>query len=215
VTAVAATDADHGLLVRLRRGDEAAFTDLVQRYGGLMLRVAATYAPSRAVAEEIVQETWLAVLRQLDRFEERSSLKTWIFQILTKRALTRAARERRSVPFSAVLEPGGEDAGPAVPAERFLDAGHRWAGHWASPPRGWEGLPEERLLSAETGAHLARAIEALPPGQRTVIRLRDVHGWTAAEVCEALGLSQANQRVLLHRARAKVRLALEHYLDAP
>ena len=201
------------LLARLRDGDEAAFADLVERYHGLMLRVAMAYVPSRAVAEEVVQETWLAVIQQLDRFEGRSTLKTWIFQILSNRAMTRGARERRSVPFSALAEARAEATEPSVPPERFLGEGHRWAGHWASPPASWQDVPEERLLSAETRAEVERAIEALPPAQRLVIRMRDVHGLSAAEACAALGLSDANQRVLLHRARAKVRAALERYLE--
>ena len=134
-------------------------------------------------------------------------------QILVKRAITRSAQERRTIPFSALAAAETEAEDPAVPPERFLTPGHRWAGGWASPPANWRELPEERLLSAETRALVERAIDALPPAQRAVIRLRDVAGTSGAEACAALGLTDANQRVLLHRARAKVRLALEAYLD--
>jgi RNA polymerase sigma-70 factor (ECF subfamily) len=204
---------DAELLARLRAGDEAAFAGLVAAWSGLLLHVAMSYTPTRAVAEEVVQETWLAVVQGLDGFQARSSLKTWVMQILVKRAITRAAQERRTVPFSAMAaaEAGADD--PAVPPDRFLPAGHRWAGGWASPPASWRHVPEEQLLSAETRAVVERAIEALPGAQRAVIRLRDVAGMSGAEACAALGLSDANQRVLLHRARAKVRRALEAYLD--
>jgi RNA polymerase sigma-70 factor (ECF subfamily) len=204
---------DHELVTRLRAGDEEAFAILVGQWSGVMLRVAMIHSPNRAVAEEVVQETWLAVLRQLDRFEERSSLRTWVFQILAKRAITLGVRERRSVPFSELAAQEADSGEAAVAAERFLGPEHRWAGHWMTPPRSWAGLPEERLLAGETSERLDAAVEALPPMQGTVLRLRDVHGWTGAEVCQALGLSEANQRVLLHRARSKVRHALEPYLD--
>jgi RNA polymerase sigma-70 factor (ECF subfamily) len=175
------------------------------------LRVARGYVGSRAVAEEVVQETWLGVLRGLERFEGRSSLKTWIFRILTNVASTRAARERRSVPFSssASREAATEEA--AVPPERFLPADQeRWPGHWALGPTAWP-TPEEGLLSAETRELIVAAIEQLPAAQRTVISLRDIEGWRSEEVCSALEISEGNQRVLLHRARAKVRNALESY----
>jgi RNA polymerase sigma-70 factor, ECF subfamily len=206
-------DAERDLLARLRDGDEAAFAGLVNEWSGLMLHLATIRTPSRAVAEEVVQETWLAVLEQLDRFEGRSSLKTWVMQILVNRAISRAVRERRSVPFSALSAEETQAEDPAVPPERFLGAGHRWAGHWASPPSSWAELPEERLLSAETRTVVERAIDALPPAQRAVILLRDVDGWSGPETRAALELTEANQRVLLHRARAKVRLALEAYLE--
>lgn len=198
------------LLERLRAGDEGAFAELVALYQSPMLRIASLYVSSRAVAEEVVQEAWVGVLRGLDRFEGRSSLKTWIFTILANTAKTRAKREGRTLPFSS-LAPAGEE--PAVEPDRFLEAGHRLADHWAAPPRRWETEPERRLLAGEARAEIAAAIEALPPGQRTVISLRDVEGWPSEEVCSVLGLSETNQRVLLHRARAKVRAALERYLD--
>jgi RNA polymerase sigma-70 factor, ECF subfamily len=211
---VVAPAADLELLVALRSGDEAAFAGLVRRLHAPMLRLAMSYVSSRAVAEEVVQEAWLGVLQQLDRFEGRSSLKTWILRIVSNQAKTRAAQERRSMPLSALRDPAAdEEPEPAVEPERFFGAGHRWAGHWVSPPRSWEEIPEDRLLSEETRAEVERAIAALPPNQRAVISLRDVHGWTGGEVCIALGLTEVNQRVLLHRARAKVRRALEQYLD--
>jgi RNA polymerase sigma-70 factor (ECF subfamily) len=198
------------LVRRLRAGDEAAFEELVRRHHPAMLRVARTYVRDRAVAEEVVQETWLAALAGLDRFEERSSLKTWLFRILANRARTRAVREARSLPFSALAAAEADGDEPAVDPDRFLDP--HGPSPWAAPPADWRGLPEERLLAGETLARVAAAIEALPPAQREVIRLRDVEGWSAPEVAEALEISDGNQRVLLHRARAKVRAALEDYL---
>ena len=181
----------------------------MREYNAALLRVAQIYVPTRAVAEDVVQDTWIGVLNGIDRFEGRSSLKTWIFRILTNIAKTRGQREGRTLPFSALERP---DAVPeaAVDADRFLPADHdRWPGHWASKPEPW---PEERLLASETAAVVERAIEALPPAQRAVISLRDVQGWNAEETCNALGVSETNQRVLLHRARSKVRQALEDYL---
>jgi RNA polymerase sigma-70 factor (ECF subfamily) len=211
VTGSATSVDDLELLARLRRGDEAAFTLLVERLHGSMLRVAMVHVGNRAVAEEVAQDAWVGVLAQLDRFEGRSSLRTWVLRIVANRARTRAVRERRTLPFSSL--DGLEEPGPAVEPERFLPAGHRWAGHWASPPRSWSDLPEERLLSAETRAEVERAVELLPPAQRAVITLRDVEGMAAAETCQLLGLTEGNQRVLLHRARSGVRRALERYLD--
>ena len=212
-SAISADSADDlELLARLRRGDEAAVTQLVERLHGPMLRVAMVHVGNRAVAEEVAQDAWVGVLAQLDRFEGRSSLRTWVLRIVANRARTRAARERRTLPFSSL--DGLEEPGrPAVEPERFLPAGHRWAGHWASPPRSWGEVPEERLLSAETRAEVERAVERLPPAQRAVITLRDVEQLTAAETCQLLGLTEGNQRVLLHRARSGVRRELERYLD--
>jgi RNA polymerase sigma-70 factor (ECF subfamily) len=201
---------ERALIAALRRGDEAAFVALVERFGAALLRLARTFVRDRAVAEEVVQETWLAVLNGIDRFEGRSSLKTWIFQILSNRAKTRAVRERRSAPFSA-LAVDGEDDEPAVDADRFRAEG-RWAGHWAAAPSDWSHLPEERLLGRETLARVNEAIGTLPPRQAEVLVLRDVEGWDPAEVCAALGITDGNQRILLHRARSKVRAALERYL---
>jgi RNA polymerase sigma-70 factor, ECF subfamily len=176
-----------------------------------MLRVAMMYVSTRAVAEEVVQEAWLGVFKGLDRFECRSSLKTWIFRILTNTAKTRGEREGRSIPFSSLAD---DDQDEPVDVDRFLGPDHRWAGHWASAPRSPREVPEERLLAGEARARIAAAIETLPENQRAVITLRDVDGFDADEACEILGISEVNQRVLLHRARAKVRTALEEYLDA-
>jgi RNA polymerase sigma-70 factor (ECF subfamily) len=197
-------DEDGPLLDALRAGDERAFAVLVDKYGPSLLRLARLYVPSRAVAEEVVQETWLAVLTGVERFEGRSSLKTWLFRILTNKAKTRGQRESRILPFSSLAADGDEE-GTAVPVERFARGGA-----WATPPR---GVPEERLLAGETRARVEEAIAALPPNQRAVITLRDVEGLSAEEACNVLGLTETNQRVLLHRARAKVRAALERYLE--
>jgi RNA polymerase sigma-70 factor (ECF subfamily) len=203
---------DERLIAALRRGDEAAFAQLLDAYHTSMIRLAMLYVASYAVAEEVVQETWMEVFRGLERFQERCALKTWIFRILTNVAKTRGQREARSVPFSALGDPEGEPVEPAVAPERFR-ASEPWTGHWAAEPRSWDDLPEERFLSAETHACIKTAIAALAPAQREVITLRDVKGWTAEEVCSVLGVSAANQRVLLHRARSKVRGALEQYFD--
>ena len=191
----------------LRDGDEETFRRLVEEYGPSMLRVARMYVASRAVAEEVVQETWLAVLNGIGAFEGRSSLKTWIFRILTNIAKTRGQREGRSIPFSAVV---GDESEPAVDPERFLGEDARFPGHWAAPPRAWG--PEDRLLAAETMAVVEEAIAALPPSQAIVITMRDVEGFDAEEARNALDISETNQRVLLHRARSKVRQALEDYM---
>jgi RNA polymerase sigma-70 factor (ECF subfamily) len=209
-TAYVPSDEDVRLVAALRAGDEQAFMALVTAWSPQLLRVARMYVSSQAVAEDVVQETWLAVLSGLDRFEGRSSLRTWVFRILTNRARTRGAREARSVPFSALAD---EDGKPAVDPSRFLRAGDRWEGGWASPPQDWDALPEQRLLSEETLAVVRAAIDELPPAQRAVITLRDLDGFDAPEVCELLDLSEGNQRVLLHRARSRVRRALEAYLD--
>jgi RNA polymerase sigma-70 factor (ECF subfamily) len=198
--------AERQLVDALRKGDEAAFASLVDRYSPAMARVARLYVRSGAVADEVVQETWLGVIEGIDRFEGRSSLKTWIFRILTNIAKTRAQREGRSLPFSAVGEPA--EKGPSVDPERFAPTDQ-----WASPPRPFGELPEDRLLSRETVGVVERAIESLPPTQQAVISLRDVEGWSSDEVCNVLELSETNQRVLLHRARSKVRRALEDYFE--
>jgi RNA polymerase sigma-70 factor, ECF subfamily len=199
------------LVFALRRGDESAFEILVEKYHVPLRRFALTFVRSAAVADEVVQETWLGVLRGIDRFEGRSSLKTWLFQILTNTAKTRAEREARTVPLSSLAAAGGDE--PAVDPSRFLDEQHaRWPGHWAAPPTRWNQIPEEALFGHETLAALKDAITALPEMQRRVIELRDVEGWSSPEVCDLLSLSEANQRVLLHRARSKVRQALEDHL---
>jgi RNA polymerase sigma-70 factor (ECF subfamily) len=199
------------LLAALRRGDETAFNTLVDRYGPLMLRLALAHVPSRAVAEEVVQEAWLGVLRGLDRFEGRSSLQSWIASIVLNTARTRGQRERRTLPLSFLQrrrEEGREH--PAVDRERFQGRRGERPGWWAVPPDRWEE-PDERLSREEARAVMLEAIAGLPPRQREVIGLRELSGWSAEEACNALGLSETNQRVLLHRARSKVRSALEEY----
>jgi RNA polymerase sigma-70 factor (ECF subfamily) len=203
----APTEDDARLVAALRAGDESAFAELLDRYHVSLVRLATTFVGSRATAEDVAQETWIGVIRGIAQFEGRSSLKTWIFRILTNRAKTRAEREGRVVPFSAL------DDDPAVEPSRFVPEGTAAAQSWLTPPRSWEGLPENRLLAAETRERIRAAIDALPPAQRTVIQLRDVDGWGSADVCNVLGISESNQRVLLHRARSKVRRALERYLD--
>ena len=205
---------DMQLVEALRAGDEAAFIYLLDHYHNALIRTALLYVSSRAVAEEVVQETWLGVLQGIQRFEGRSSLKTWIFRILMNRAQTRGQREHRSIPFSHFASADTEADDHAVEPERFLPASHaRWPGHWMQPPRPWDEIPEERFLSQELRAVLLQAIDNLPPQQRQVISLRDIEGWSADEVCNALNLSETNQRVLLHRARSKARRALEQYLE--
>lgn len=194
---------DTRLLRALRERDESAFASLLETYHAGLVNVAMAYVRNRAVAEEVVQEAWLGVIRGLERFEGRSSLKTWIFRIVANIAKTRSARESRSVPFSAL---GAPDEGPSVDPVRF-----RPDGHWSSSPASWETIPEERLRAKETLARIQEAIETLPPTQRAVVTLRDVEQWSSEEVCELLGVSEGNQRVLLHRARAKVRSALEQH----
>jgi RNA polymerase sigma-70 factor (ECF subfamily) len=189
--------------------------ELVDRYSSPMRRFALGFVRTPAVADEVVQDAWLAVFRGIDRFEARSSLKTWIFRIVANTAITRAGREARSVPFSSLAPDGAEES--SVDPDRFLGPDHpRWPGHWASRPEAWRDQPEERLLSAETRGVIDRTIAALPEAQRLVITLRDVEGSSSAEVSSLLDLSDGNQRVLLHRARSKVRAALEGYLqEAP
>jgi len=203
--------ADPRLLEALRQGDEDAFTALIEQYQPALVRLATVFVGSRAVAEEVAQETWLAVLQGIDRFEGRSSVKTWIFSILGNRARTRGQRESRSVSFSALASSELTSDEPAVEPERFRPVDDQWAGGWVSFPRSWEDLPEDRLVSRETMSHVRAAIAGLPPSQREVMTLRDVEGWASDEVCNVLGISETNQRVLLHRARSKVRRALEVY----
>jgi len=195
------------LVERLRAGDRAAFAELVARHGGALLRLAATFLKDRSAAEEVVQDTWLAALDGLGGFEGRSSLRTWLFSILANRARTRAVREGRSVPWSA-LGAGGE-GGPAVDPARF-----HADGHWLETHARWTEEDPERLASgAQTRAAIERAIAALPEGQRAVITLRDVEGLEAEEICNLLGLTVTNQRVLLHRARTRLRDALAELMD--
>jgi RNA polymerase sigma-70 factor (ECF subfamily) len=200
------------LVEALRNGDERSFSSLIERHHVPMLRLARVYVSSEAVAEEVVQEAWMGVIQGLDRFEARSSLKTWIFRILTNTAKKRGAREGRTVPFSSVWNAGEDYREPAVDPDRFCDAGAEYPGHWRSFPVPWDDVPEDRLLSRETLDRINEAIGTLPPSQREVITLRDVEGLSGPEVCTVLGISEGNQRILLHRARAKVRRALDRYL---
>lgn len=203
---------ERDLCAALRRGDERAFRTLVNEYHAPLRRLALSYVRRPAVADEVVQETWLGVLRGIESFEGRSSLKTWIFRILANTAKTRAEREARTVPLSSLA---GDDDDPSVDPSRFLDQQHeRCPGHWASPPARWDELPQEHLEGRETLALLTRAIDALPAIQKRVIVLRDIEGWPGEEVCELLGISDGNQRVVLHRARSKVRQALESEFDS-
>jgi RNA polymerase sigma-70 factor (ECF subfamily) len=206
--------ADLSLVEALRGGDEQAFTSLVETHQASLRRVARLYVGNSAVVEEVVQDTWLGVIQGLWAFEARSSLKTWIFRILINRAKTRAVREGRTVPFASQGSGDPEDAGHAVTPEHFLPSDHPTEpGHWVRAPRDPGPSPERRLVAQETQDRLRAAIEMLPPKQRLVLTLRDVEGWSSGEVCNALGLAETNVRVLLHRARSKVRAALATYLE--
>jgi RNA polymerase sigma-70 factor, ECF subfamily len=199
--------ADAAQLAALRAGDERAFAELVDELSPRMLRLARVYLTAWAIAEEAVQEAWIVVLRNLDRFEGRSSLSTWILGIVVNVARARGRQESRSRPFSAF----NTDDEPVIDPDRFLPADHdRWPGHWAIAPAPW---PEDALESAEAARVIRDAVAALPQAQRAVITLRDMIGGTAEETCNALGLTDTNQRVLLHRARTKVRAALESAFD--
>jgi RNA polymerase sigma-70 factor (ECF subfamily) len=202
---------DEQTLAALRSGDEGTFRELFARSYPMMKRVARAYVASDAVAEEIVQETWVAVVIGLDRFEGRSALGTWIFSILTNQAKTHSARERRALPFSCATPSDAEEQ--AVDPDRFQKDYDAWPGHWATPPRPWQ-KPERRLLSLEARDRLKAALAQLPERQRVIVGLRDIEGHSAEEVCQLLGLSAENQRVLLHRGRSRLRAILEEYLDA-
>jgi RNA polymerase sigma-70 factor (ECF subfamily) len=204
------SSAELALVERLRAGDETAFMMLVEQHQATMLRIARMYVSSRAVAEEVVQEAWLGILKGLDRFEGRSSLRTWMYRIVANIAKTRGQREGRSVPFSSLA---GDDEGSGVDPEWFQGAAEGAPGGWRAFPDDWRGIPDERLLGHETLQRIGRAIEELPPMQAEVIRLRDVLGWSSEEVRNALDLTETNQRVLLHRARSRVRRALDAYLS--
>ncbi len=204
---------DRRLVERLRDGDERAFDLLVTSLTPSLLRVARGYVSTHAVAEEVVQETWLGVLNGLDRFEQRSAFRTWVFHILLNRARTRGQREARTVPFAALAARELEEGFTAVDPDRFLPAdADLWPHHWATPPRRWSESPVHALEDAEVLVVVRAAIDRLPAMQRLTITMRDLEGFPADEVCTLLELSQVNQRVLLHRARSKVRGALEAYL---
>ena len=202
---------DQAVVDALCAGDERAFRKLVGAHHATMVRVAAGFVPSRAVAEEVVQDTWLAVVKGLASFEGRSSLKTWIFTILVNQARTRGEREQRTTPFSSLAR-GVADDGPTVDPDRFLTEGE-WVGHRSRPPQPFDPT-SAHLDDDETRRVVEEAIASLPANQQRVVWLRDVEAWAATEVCEALGLSEANQRVLLHRGRAKVRAALEPHFES-
>jgi RNA polymerase sigma-70 factor, ECF subfamily len=201
---------DAALVQRLRDGDERAFEEAVERFHRGMIAVAQGYVRSRAVAEEVVQEAWLGVLRGVKNFEGRSSLRVWVLRIVANIASAHAVREARSVPFSSLAR---DDEEPVVDPDRFHPAGDRYPGHWRSYPTDWRTLPEAKLLADQTLEIVQGAIEELPVTQRVVIAMRDVAGCTAREVCETLEISEGNQRVLLHRARARVRARLERHID--
>jgi len=212
-TELAFTD-DAVLAGALRDGDEDAFGWLLDQYDSGLRHLAMRYVQSRAVADEVVQETWMGVVNGIDRFEGRSSLKTWLYRILVNIARTRGVREHRSVPFAAAANALADGGEPALDSDRFLAApATDPAGHWVSFPLAWEHEPESRLVAGETVAVVREAMRALPPAQEEVMTLRDVQGWTSSEVCDALNISESNQRVLLHRARSKVRAALERYFE--
>jgi RNA polymerase sigma-70 factor (ECF subfamily) len=211
--AASPTGADAELVAALRRGDEGAFAGLVDELTGPLMRLALTHVPSRAVAEEVVQDTWVGVIRGIDRFEGRSSLRTWIFQILLNNARTRGKREQRSLPFSSLRRSDEGRDEPAVDADRFQGRRGEYPGHWARPPAEWDS-PDVRLAGEDARRVMLTAIGELPARQREVLTLRDIQGYSAAEACNALELSETNQRVLLHRARSKVRAALERHFDA-
>lgn len=204
-------DEDADLVAGLKRRDEAAFVTLVTRYQRPLLRLAVVYCRNTAIAEEIVQDTWLGVIRGIDRFEERAAFKTWLFQILVNRARTRAAQEGRADALSSSKEEAESPAEPAVPPERFRGADDKWANNWAVPPHSWGESSDARLLATETMELVKQAIATLSPAQQQVITLRDVEGWPAEDVCNVLLISETNQRVLLHRARSRVRALLERH----
>ncbi len=199
---------DEALVAALRSGDEQVFAELVTSWSGMMLAVALSHVERRAVAEEVVQEAWLIVLRDLDRFERRSALRTWVLGIVVNLARSRARAERRTVPLAV------DSDDPAVDPARFRPShAPRWPDHWALGPIAWAS-PEDELLAGEAREVIVDTVAELPPAQRAVLVLRDLGGLTAGETCNVLGLTDTNQRVLLHRARSQVRNALERYFDA-
>ncbi|HYI25373.1 MAG TPA: sigma-70 family RNA polymerase sigma factor [Thermomicrobiales bacterium] len=193
------------LVTALRNGDEAAFEQLVDRYHLSLGRLARAYVSDPMVAEEVVQETWLALVRGIHRFEGRSSLKTWLFRVLTYQANHRATVEHHAVSFSGLN-------GPVLSSDRFFPEGHRWAGHWVDDLADWHATPEDALLERETLAHIQSLIQDLPPRQRAVVVMKDIEGLDAVEICEVLHVTDGTQRVLLHRARSRIREGLATYL---
>lgn len=206
----AMTSQDEGALVAaLQAGDEGAFARLVDRHTPAMLRVARGYVPNQEHAEDVVQETWIALVRGIDKFEGRSSLRTWIFTVLINIAKARGRKERRHADTQIKAFTGG-----TVDPERFRAAGEDWAGHWktAEAPTPFPDTPEGSLLGRELTVVAQRGLEGLPERQRVVVTMRDMLGLDSDEVCELLDISTANQRVLLHRGRAAIRQVLEDYL---
>ena len=203
---------ERALLMQLRAGDEAAFLALVDRYAPAMRKIARGYVRDDAGAEDVVQDAWIGVLRGLESFEGRSSLRSWIFTIVVNRAKTRGVRDARSVPFSALAREETEREDPSVAADRFAGPDARLPGYWREHVVSWGDRPEERLLSRELRARIDAAIDTLPPAQRTVIIMRDIAGQATGDVCNALELTETHVRVLLHRARAEIRRALDPYV---
>ena len=202
------TKAEDTLIARLKRGDEGAFDELVNQHHGALIRMAMGYVADREVAEEVVQDTWMAVIGSLDRFEGRSSLRTWVCGILIHKAKDRGVREKRHTTFSA-FESYDDDNDEAVDPSRFQQSGE-WAGHWAFPPQPWDDRTPEKLLASQQAVNaMQRAIEALPATLKDVLILRDVEGVEAKEVCELLNITENNLYVRLHRARERVRVAVE------
>lgn len=198
---------DRDLVQRLLDGDEVAYAQLIDLYHGPLLGLARSLVGNQATAEEVVQDTWIAVMQGLHRFEGRASLKTWIFRILTYQARKRARRDARMISWTDMFQP---DEGPLVDPSRFLQNGH-----WAKPPQAWPGTPEDKVIQDDVLRCVQEGLEDMPEGQRAVVTLRDVQGWSAREVCDALGISSGNQRVLLHRARTRLRERIErHFAEA-
>ena len=203
---------DDDLVARLRAGDEAAFRELINEFDAPLRRVARTYVATDAAADEVVQDVWVGVLRGIGRFEQRSSLKTWIYRILLNIARTRGVRDRRTIPFASLGDADNE--GPTFDPDRFQTASGRDPGHWSQFPMRWHDHPEVRAVGHEMIAVVRTALSTLPGAQQEVVRLRDLEGWTSIEVCNALDITDTNQRVLLHRGRAKIRAALESYFES-
>jgi RNA polymerase sigma-70 factor (ECF subfamily) len=204
---------DKQLLTAIREGDEQSFVTLVERYHSSLLRLAGMYVDPSAT-EDVVQDTWIGMLRGLSSFEGRASFKTWLFRILVNRARTRAVRHARSIPMSTLVREETESQEYAVDPARFQSADVRYPGHWLLKPS-LDELPEERLLAREFDDVVRSALGRLPPAQSEVVRLRDLEGLASEEVCQLLNLTEGNQRVLLHRGRSRIRAALEAYLAAP
>ena len=200
------------LLSALRAGDEAVFTELVRTQTPSLIRLARLTLGDLATAEEVVQETWIGFLDSLERFEGRASMKTWLYRILFNKVRTRQSKDARTVPFSSIEDEGAAYE-PSVDPGRFRGSDDQWPGHWVSAPPSWSDIPEDRFLASETFSVVDEALRGLPPAQREVVTLRDIDGWSSTEVCNVLGLSETNQRVLLHRGRSRVREALERHLS--